>query len=163
MKNVLITGGVGFIGTNLAEELVKQNYNVMSLDNYSFGSKENEIEGVKYFNSDIEDIDKIVNIRCKSKKNFAMTSKLLTNPTIGFCIALYQLNPNPLCPTNILKASAILEVSIRRPLTVNIVPVVFLFPYTSVFIFGALKVANTPDVIIPHPHFTLFPASKIGS
>ena len=59
MKNVLITGGVGFIGTNLAEELVKQNYNVMSLDNYSFGSKENEIEGVKYFNSDIEDIDKI--------------------------------------------------------------------------------------------------------
>ena len=59
MKNVLITGGVGFIGTNLAEELVKQNYNVISLDNYSFGSKENEIKGVKYFNYDIEDIDKI--------------------------------------------------------------------------------------------------------
>jgi len=59
MKNILITGGVGFIGTNLAEELVKQNYNVISLDNYSFGSKENEIEGVKYFNYDIEDIDKI--------------------------------------------------------------------------------------------------------
>ena len=59
MKNILITGGVGFIGTNLAEELVKQNYNVMSLDNYSFGSKDNQIEGVKYFNYDIEDIDKI--------------------------------------------------------------------------------------------------------
>jgi len=59
MKNVLITGGVGFIGTNLAKELAKQKYSVMSLDNYSFGSKENEVTGVKYFNYDIEDIDKI--------------------------------------------------------------------------------------------------------
>ena len=59
MKNILITGGVGFIGTNLVKELVKQNYNVISIDNYSFGSKENEIDGVKYYNYDIEDIDKI--------------------------------------------------------------------------------------------------------
>ncbi len=59
MKNILITGGVGFIGTNLAKELVKQNKNVISIDNYSFGSKENEIDGVKYYNYDIEDIDKI--------------------------------------------------------------------------------------------------------
>ncbi len=36
MKNVLITGGVGFIGTNLAEVLIKLGYNVYSLDNYSF-------------------------------------------------------------------------------------------------------------------------------
>ena len=59
MKNILITGGVGFIGTNLAKELVKQNNNVISIDNYSFGSKQNEIDGVKYYNYDIEDIDKI--------------------------------------------------------------------------------------------------------
>jgi len=59
MKNILVTGGVGFIGTNLVKELVKQNNNVISIDNYSFGSKENEIDGVKYYNYDIEDIDKI--------------------------------------------------------------------------------------------------------
>ena len=59
MKNILITGGVGFIGSNLAEELLKQNYTVTSLDNYSFGIKENEIKGVKYFNFDIEDIKNI--------------------------------------------------------------------------------------------------------
>ena len=39
MKNVLITGGVGFIGTNLAEFLLELGYNVYSLDNYSFGLK----------------------------------------------------------------------------------------------------------------------------
>tara|TARA_B100000575_G_scaffold46581_1_gene33724 strand:- start:10237 stop:11091 length:855 start_codon:yes stop_codon:yes gene_type:complete len=59
MKNVLITGGVGFIGTNLAEALLALDYNVYSLDNYSFGSKKNEIQKVNYYNLDIEDIDKI--------------------------------------------------------------------------------------------------------
>jgi len=56
MKNVLITGGVGFIGSNLAKELLKRNYNVTSIDNYSFGSKKNEIDGVNYINKDINNI-----------------------------------------------------------------------------------------------------------
>lgn len=56
MKNVLITGGVGFIGSNLAKELLKRNYNVTSIDNYSFGSKKNEIDGVDYIDMDINNI-----------------------------------------------------------------------------------------------------------
>ena len=59
MKNVLITGGVGFIGTNLAEVLIELGYNVYSLDNYSFGFKENELKKVIYYNLDIEEIDQI--------------------------------------------------------------------------------------------------------
>jgi len=59
MKNILVTGGAGFIGTNLIKSLIKDNYYITSIDNYSTGLKENEIEGVKYIDSDIELIDQL--------------------------------------------------------------------------------------------------------
>ena len=43
MKKVLVTGGVGFVGTNLIEELLKQGYKVSSVDNYDTGKKEREL------------------------------------------------------------------------------------------------------------------------
>ena len=59
MKKVLVTGGAGFIGSNLIKELVSKEINVTSLDNYSTGSKKNHVKGVKYFNLDIENISQI--------------------------------------------------------------------------------------------------------
>jgi len=59
MKKVLVTGGAGFIGTNLIKSLIEHNIKVVSLDNYSTGQKLNEIKGVKYLNLDIEEIENI--------------------------------------------------------------------------------------------------------
>lgn len=56
MKKILVTGGAGFIGSNLIKELITLNYQVYSLDNYSTGSKLNEVKGATYFNMDIEKI-----------------------------------------------------------------------------------------------------------
>lgn len=39
--NILVTGGAGFIGSNLVEELIKQDHRVMIWDNYSTGKEEN--------------------------------------------------------------------------------------------------------------------------
>ena len=38
----LVTGGVGFVGTNLIKRLLREGYEVVSFDNYSTGYKENE-------------------------------------------------------------------------------------------------------------------------
>jgi len=59
MKNILVTGGVGFIGSNLIKVLIDQGFNVTSVDDYSSGLKTNEVKGAKYINLDIESIDKV--------------------------------------------------------------------------------------------------------
>lgn len=40
-KNILVTGGAGFIGSNLCEELLKLGANVTCLDNFATGFREN--------------------------------------------------------------------------------------------------------------------------
>ena len=40
-KTVLVTGGAGFIGSNLSEELLNNNISVVCLDNFSTGKREN--------------------------------------------------------------------------------------------------------------------------
>ena len=59
-KNIIIiTGGAGFVGTNLINLLLKKTkYNLISIDNYSSGFKKNHIKNrrVKYIKSDTKDI-----------------------------------------------------------------------------------------------------------
>ena len=50
---VLVTGGAGFVGTNLIKRLLSDGHEVVSLDNYSTGLKENEQEGCVYHDIDI--------------------------------------------------------------------------------------------------------------
>lgn len=45
---ILVTGGVGFVGSHLCKRLKKDGHEVISLDNYFTGKKENEIDGVTY-------------------------------------------------------------------------------------------------------------------
>ena len=53
--NALVTGGAGFIGTNLIKRLLKDGHDVISIDNYSTGKKENHQKGCSYNNFDISD------------------------------------------------------------------------------------------------------------
>ena len=62
MKKILVTGGVGFIGTNLIKRLLSEGHEVHSIDNYSTGKEENEQEGCVYYNHDINDEIDIKNI-----------------------------------------------------------------------------------------------------
>ena len=61
MKKVLVTGGAGFIGTNLITSLIPKKLDIISLDNYSTGSKENELDSVEYVKGDIDLINEFDN------------------------------------------------------------------------------------------------------
>ena len=60
MKNILITGGAGFIGSNLCNFLIKKNYNIYVIDDLSIGKKKNiESKKIKFIKSNILNINKI--------------------------------------------------------------------------------------------------------
>jgi UDP-glucose 4-epimerase len=58
---VLVTGGVGFVGTNLIIKLLKDGHQVISVDDYSMGKKENEQDGCTYYDMNLseEPLEKI--------------------------------------------------------------------------------------------------------
>jgi UDP-glucose 4-epimerase len=56
---ILVTGGAGFIGSNLIVRLISIGHEVHSLDNYSTGSSKNEYDGCTYVEGDVQDIAEI--------------------------------------------------------------------------------------------------------
>lgn len=73
---ILVTGGAGFVGYNLCKRLLEYGHDVVSIDNYSTGKKENEISGVNYINADIleyplenigEDVDIVYHLAASAR------------------------------------------------------------------------------------------------
>ncbi|MBZ2386330.1 UDP-glucose 4-epimerase GalE [Anaerococcus murdochii] len=74
MKNILITGGAGYIGSHTAVELLNKNYNVIVYDNLSNSSRISidrveEITGKKisFYEADILDKDKLKEVLVNEK------------------------------------------------------------------------------------------------
>ena len=53
---ILVTGGAGFVGTNLIKRLLADGHEVTSWDNYSTGLRTNHIDGCKYLQYDISTV-----------------------------------------------------------------------------------------------------------
>ena len=64
MKTALVTGAAGFLGSHLCDELLEKGYNVIGIDNFFRGKKENlpVNSNFKFYEIDLvnEDISKIV-------------------------------------------------------------------------------------------------------
>ncbi len=59
-KTILVTGGAGFVGSNLIKRLVAEGNRVISLDNYFVGSKEAHVEGAEYRGGHTKDIERLI-------------------------------------------------------------------------------------------------------
>ena len=68
MKNIIVvTGGAGFVGSNLISFLLKKtSFQILSLDNYTSGSKKNHIKS-----------NRVSYLNCHTKiKNFITTNSV---------------------------------------------------------------------------------------
>ncbi|EKD30747.1 MAG: hypothetical protein ACD_77C00477G0015 [uncultured bacterium] len=74
MKRILITGGAGFIGSHLCDRLIKEGNDVVCLDNFFTGSKENVIHLIGHPHFELvrhdvtqpyyAEVDQIYNLAC---------------------------------------------------------------------------------------------------
>jgi len=54
---ILVTGGAGFVGTNLIKQLLEEGHQIVSIDNYHTGLKSNHQNGAQYIEFDIRNIN----------------------------------------------------------------------------------------------------------
>lgn len=71
MYKVLVTGGAGFIGSNLSNKLLELGFDVAAVDNLSTGSAGNLLKEVKLYNIDITD-RRLYEIFKKEKPDYVM-------------------------------------------------------------------------------------------
>lgn len=94
MKRILVTGGAGFIGSHLCERLVKEGHDVICLDNYYSGSKENvwhligqpNFELVRHdvVNPYFAEVDEIFNLACPASPIYYQRDPIQTTKTSMF-------------------------------------------------------------------------------
>jgi len=70
MAKVLVTGGAGFIGSNLVDKLIDLGYQVIIIDNLLTGSKKNINSKAIFYERDIRDIEELDNIFEKEKPEY---------------------------------------------------------------------------------------------
>ena len=108
-KIIVITGGAGFVGTNLIKLLLKKTgYKIYSIDNYSSGSKKNHIKNtrVKYIKGNTINISKII----KNPRN------IKTIFHFGEFARIYQsfLNMNECIESNTIGSNAVFNFCLKN-------------------------------------------------
>ena len=119
---ILVTGGTGFVGTNLVKRLLSDGHEVLSVDNYSTGVKENHQEGCRYEDYDIS-----------SKHTLGIYVDYATYPSwreedfdiIFHLAALARIQPSLVNPMKNIKNNVLSTLHILELARNNNIPVVY--------------------------------------
>lgn len=105
MKRILVTGGAGFIGSHLCERLLKENNEVICVDNYFTGSKANIVHLFAYPYFELVRHDVIVPFYCEVDEIYNLACP--ASPVH------YQYNPIKTVKTSVMGAINMLGLAKR--------------------------------------------------
>ncbi len=71
-KNVLVTGGAGYIGAHLTKQLLEVGHSVTVVDNLSVGTRSNVPEGARFVEGDLKDLNLLRDIFASEKFDAVM-------------------------------------------------------------------------------------------
>ena len=109
-KFIVVTGGCGFVGTNLISYLLKKSKNkIISIDDYSVGTQNNHINNkrVKYVKGNTKDINKIL-------KNYSSKIKVIFH--FGEFSRIYQsfIYMNKCIQSNTIGTNAVFDFCLKN-------------------------------------------------
>ena len=153
MSRILVTGGAGFIGSHLVDELINRGNEVVVYDNFSSGKKEFldaslSTGKVKLIEGDLLDLEFLT----EAMKGIELVYHLAANPDIrlGTTVTDTDLKQGTIATYNVLE-------SMRINGCKNIA-----FSSSSV-VYGEAKLMPTPEDYGPLFPISLYGASKLGS
>ena len=143
---ILITGGAGFIGSHLADRLIKNGDKVILIDNLSTGKKENINPKAKFYKIDIQS-PKISNILKKEKPEilFHLAAQIDVRKSVE--------DPIKDAKINILGSLNVIKNFYQESLKNTKKPKI-IFSSTGGAIYGDAKIIPTPEA---YPEFPLSP------
>lgn len=138
MHNILVTGGAGFIGSHVAEQLVQRGQHVVVLDDLSGGFEDNVPAGAQFVQGSINDVE-LVNRLFNSEK-FSAVYHLAAYAAEGLShfIKRFNYTNNLIGSVNLINAAVNHEVK--------------LFVFTSsIAVYGASPVLPMTEETPAHP------------
>ena len=100
---ILITGGAGFIGSNIADRYLDLGHQVVIVDNLITGQRENIPEKAKFYQVDICDADKIARIFAEEKPEIVNHHAAQMDVRKSVDDPIYDANVNVLGGLNLLQ------------------------------------------------------------
>lgn len=105
MKNVLITGAAGFMGSHVCDHCLKLGYNVIGLDDLSGGFEDNVPDAVHFIEGSINDVELINKLFDKYKFDFVYHLAAYAAEGLSHFIRRFNYQNNLIGSINLINAS----------------------------------------------------------
>ena len=105
MNNVLVTGGAGFIGSHVAEELLNRNYQVTVLDDLSGGFVDNLVDGIRFVPGSINDVDLVNQLFQEEKYDYVFHLAAYAAEGLSHFIKRFNYGNNLIGSVNLINAA----------------------------------------------------------
>jgi UDP-glucose 4-epimerase len=138
MNKSLVTGGAGFIGSHVAEELTKSGHDVIVLDDLSGGFTDNIVPGARFVQGSINDVSLVNSLFDTEKFDYVFHLAAYAAEGLSHFIKRFNYNNNLIGSINLINAS------------VNTGVKCFVFT-SSIAVYGASPELPMTEETLPHP------------
>lgn len=105
MSNILVTGGAGFIGSHVVEELIKRGHVVTALDDLSGGFRENVSDRARFVQGSINDTALIGRLFAEERYEYVYHLAAYAAEGLSHFIKRFNYNNNLIGSVNLINAA----------------------------------------------------------